>query len=130
MERQMSTPRHILVVEDDDRGRNAVRNTLKTRGYMVSSVPDAASMRALIDAETGVDAVVLDASHLGESGASLALYAKAHRLPVVMMSGTTSAMVFAEQHGLQLLRRPFRPKQLDAALSKVMGSGLYGRGAA
>jgi len=130
MERQMSTPRHILVVEDDDRGRNAVRNTLKTRGYMVSSVPDAASMRALIDTETGIDAVVLDASHLGESGTSLALYAKAHRLPVVMMSGTKSAMVFAEQHGLQLLRRPFRPKQLDAALSKVMGSGLYGRGAA
>ncbi len=126
----MSTPRHILVVEDDDRGRNAVRNTLKTRGYMVSSVPDAASMRALIDTETGIDAVVLDASHLGESGTSLALYAKAHRLPVVMMSGTKSAMVFAEQHGLQLLRRPFRPKQLDAALSKVMGSGLYGRGAA
>jgi len=130
MERQMSTPRHILVVEDDDRGRNAVRNTLKTRGYMVSSVPDAASMRALIDTETGIDAVVLDASHLGESGTSLAPYAKAHRLPVVMMSGTKSAMVFAEQHGLQLLRRPFRPKQLDAALSKVMGSGLYGRGAA
>src|SRR6266566_2729756 len=82
---------------------------------------------ALIDTETGFDAVVLDASHLGESGTSLALYAKAHRLPVVMMSGTKSAMVFAEQHGLQLLRRPFRPKQLDAALSKVMGSGIYGR---
>jgi hypothetical protein len=44
-----------------------------------------------------------------------------------MMSGTKSAMVFAEQHGLQLLRRPFRSKQLDAALSKVMGSGIYGR---
>jgi len=84
-------------------------------------------MRALIDTETGIDGVVFDASHLGESGTSLALYAKAHRLPVVMMSGTKSAMVFAEQHGLQLLRRPFRPKQLDAALSKVMGSGVYGR---
>jgi DNA-binding response OmpR family regulator len=127
MERQMSKPKHILVVEDNDVGRNAVTNTLKTRGYVVSSVPDAASMRALIDMETGIDAVVLDASHLGESGTSLALYAKAHRVPVVMMSGTKSAMVFAEQHGLQLLRRPFRPKQLDAALSKVMGSGIYGR---
>jgi len=127
MERQMSKPKHILVVEDNDVGRNAVTNTLKTRGYQVSSVPDAASMRALIDTETGIDAVVLDASHLGESGTSLALYAKGHRLPVVMMSGTKSAMVFAEQHGLQLLLRPFRPKQLDAALSKVMGSGVYGR---
>jgi hypothetical protein len=47
-----------------------------------------------------------------------------------MMSGTKSAMVFAEQHGLQLLLRPFRPEQLDAALNQVMGSGLYGRGAA
>jgi two-component system, OmpR family, torCAD operon response regulator TorR len=130
MERQMSKPKHILVVEDNDVGRNSVTNTLKTRGYEVSSVPDAASMRALIDTETGIDAVVLDASHLGESGTSLALYAKGHRLPVVMMSGTKSAMVFAEQHGLQLLLRPFRPEQLDAALNQVMGSGLYGRGAA
>ena len=126
----MSKPKHILVVEDSDVGRNAVTNTLKTRGYVVSSVPDAASMRALIDTETGFDAVVLDASHLGESGTSLALYAKGHRLPVVMMSGTKSAMVFAEQNGLQLLRRPFRPKQLDAALSKVMGSSVYGRASA
>jgi DNA-binding NtrC family response regulator len=127
MEGQMSKAKHILVVEDNDVGRNAVTKTLKTRGYVVSSVPDAASMRALIDTETGTDAVVLDASHLRETGTSLALYAKAHRLPVVMMSGTKSAMVFAEQHGLQLLRRPFRPEQLDAALSKVMGSGIYGR---
>jgi len=126
----MSKPKHILVVEDNDVRRNAVTNTLKTRGYVVSSVPDAASMRALIDTETGFDAVVLDASHLGESGTSLALYAKGHRLPVVMMSGTKSAMVFAEQNGLQLLRRPFRPKQLDAALSKVMGSSIYGRASA
>ena len=126
----MSKPKHILVVEDNDVGRNAVTNTLEARGYEVSAVPDAASMRALIDTETGIDAVVLDASHLGESGTSLALYAKGHRLPVVMMSGTKSAMVFAEQHGLQLLRRPFRPKQLDAALSKVMGSSIYGRASA
>jgi len=130
MERQMSKPKHILVVEDNDVGRNAVTNTLKTRGYEVSSVPDAASMRALIDTETGFDAVVLDASHLGKSGTSLALYAKGHRLPVVMMSGTKSAMVFAEQHGLQLLLRPFQPEHLDAALNKVLGSGIYGRGPA
>jgi DNA-binding NtrC family response regulator len=130
MERQMSKPKHILVVEDDDVGRNAVTNTLKTLGYEVSSVPDAASMRALIDTKTGIDAVVLDASQLGESGTSLALYAKGHRLPVVMMSGTKSAVVFAEQHGLQLLLRPFQPEHLDAALSKVMGSGTYGRASA
>jgi len=108
----MSKPKHILVIEDNDVGRNAVTNTLKTLGYEVSSVPDAASMRALIATETGIDAVVLDASHLGESGTSLALHAKAHRLPVVMMSGTKSAMVFAEQHGLQLLRNRFGPSSL------------------
>jgi|SRR6266567_2827090 len=130
MERQMSNPKHILVVEDNDVGRNAVANTLEARGYEVSAVPDAASMRALIDTETSIDAVVLDASHLGESGTSLALYAKGHRLPVVMMSGTKSAMVFAEQHGLQLLLSPFQPEQLDAALNQAMGSGLYGRGVA
>ena len=29
----MSKSKHILVVEDNDSGRNAVTNTLKTRGY-------------------------------------------------------------------------------------------------
>src|SRR5207245_9777056 len=105
----MSKSRHILVVEDNDVGRNAVTNTLKTRGYVVSSVPDAASMRALIDTETGFDAVVLDASHLGESGTCLALYAKARRLPVVLMAGANAAMVFAETNVHQHLRNAFRP---------------------
>ena len=126
----MSKSKHILVVEDNDSGRNAVTNTLKARGYNVSSVPDAASMRALIDTEVGLDGVVLDASHLGETGTSLALYAKGHRLPVVMMSETKSAKVFAEQQGLQLLLRLFQPKQLDAALNKVFRSGIHGRGRA
>jgi len=39
-----------------------VPNTLKTLGYEVSSVPYAASMRALIATKTGIDAVVLDES--------------------------------------------------------------------
>src|SRR5437899_6441419 len=124
----MSKSKHILVVEDNDSGRNGVTTCLEARGYNVSSVPDAASMRALIDTEVGLDGVVLDASHLGETGTSLALYAKGHRLPVVMMSETKSAKVFAEQQGLQLLLKPFQPEQLDAALNQAMGSGLYGRG--
>jgi CheY-like chemotaxis protein len=48
MELQMSKPKHILVVEDNDVGRNSVTNTLKARGYEVSSVPDDAALNKVM----------------------------------------------------------------------------------
>jgi FixJ family two-component response regulator len=59
----------------------------------------------------------------GEPSEKLALHVKALRLPVVMISGSMESMIFADEHGLQLLEKPVRlPELLDAinkAISRV-----------
>jgi hypothetical protein len=54
------------------------------------------------------DAIVLDSIMPGEPSEKLALHVKALRLPVVMISGSMESMIFADEHGPQLLEKPFR----------------------
>lgn len=122
----MSQPLHILVVDDDVDVRKVLADMLESRGYCVSAASGGASMRILLDAK-GIDAVVLDAVMPGESAASLALYAKERRLPVVMISGSNEAMEFAEGHKLQLLHKPFRLSQLYDTVDQAFASGNFGQ---
>ena len=55
-------------------------------------------MRAVLDADDPVDAIILDALMPGESSHDLALDAKGLRLPVVMISGSPDSMQFAIEH--------------------------------
>ena len=63
----------------------------------------------------------------GEASASLALHAKEMKIPVVMISGSHDAMKFAEDHGLQLLRKPFRMVELIQAVEDAIVSGQFGQ---
>jgi hypothetical protein len=58
----------------------------------------------------------------GEASSTLALLAKTLRLPVVMISGSPDGMKFAADHGLQLLRKPFRAL---FSFASVGGFGLW-----
>jgi CheY-like chemotaxis protein len=119
--------KHILVVEDYDPLRELTAAVLEDCGYRVSTVVSGASMRRFLTTGNQVDAIVLDVLTPGESGASLALYAKELRLPVVMVSGNIDAIKFAAEHELQLLRKPFRENDLYAALDKAFASGEFGQ---
>jgi DNA-binding NtrC family response regulator len=117
---------HILVVDDDGDVREVLVDMLENRGYRVSAARGGVSMRDLLDTD-GVDAVVLDVVMPGESGPSLALYARERRLPVVMISGSNEAMEFAEEHKLQLLHKPFRLAELYDAVDQAFASGNFGQ---
>lgn len=123
----MDKRKHILIVDDDGAIRGLLTASLEACGYVVSSARNGASMRALLNSRERVDAVILDCRMPGESGQSLALYAKEHGLPVVMISGSNEAMEFAERHHLQLLRKPFRMGQLYDALDLAFASHTYGQ---
>ena len=84
-------------------------------------------MRDFQRTDDRVDAIVLDAVTPAENGASLALHAKDLRLPVVMISGSPEIISFAAEHGLQLLRKPFRAEELYTALDKALSSGEFGQ---
>jgi DNA-binding response OmpR family regulator len=83
-------------------------------------------MRDFQRTDDRADAIVLDAVTPGEKGASRARHAKDLGLPVVMISGP-EIISFAAEHGLQLLRKPFRAEELYAALDEALSSGEFGQ---
>lgn len=125
--KNISSPKHILIVDDDGDVRDVVTAMLREHGYRVSAALGGASMRALLKGDDPVDAIVLDALMPGESGKDLALHAKELRLPVVMISGSPEPVEFAAENGLQLLPKPFRMQQLFEALDEAIGSGEFGQ---
>jgi len=62
--------RHLLVVDDDDRLRDLLREFLTGRGFRVSTSADAAAARRLL-AAISFDLLVLDVMMPGEDGLSL-----------------------------------------------------------
>jgi FixJ family two-component response regulator len=56
-------------------------------------------------------------------GISLVLYLKEVGLPVVVISGIPEAMARAVEDDLQLLRKPFRAKELYDAINVALSGG-------
>lgn len=122
----MTGLKHILVVEGDSGTRDTIVAMLEDRGYRASPADGGVSMRQVLINER-IDAVVMAASLRGETSASLAAHVKSLRLPVVMISGNDAMMVYAADHGLQLLHKPFRIQELCDALEEALASGEFGQ---
>ena len=120
---------HILVVDDDGDVLAVLVEMLRVSGFTVTSADSGVAMQEILadKALLAIDAVVLDCLMPGEPSAKLALHAKDLRLPVVMISGSMEAMLFADEHGLQLLPKPFRMPQLLAAINTAIASGEFGQ---
>jgi two-component system OmpR family response regulator len=116
----MSATEHILVVDDNDDVRDVIVEILRGYGYRVSWAVDGASMREFLQGSDSVDAVILDALMPGESGTTLAAHAKALGLPLVMISGSLDTLDLAAQNNLQVLKKPFRARELLDALVRAM----------
>jgi two-component system OmpR family response regulator len=118
----------ILVVDDDQDVRSVLVEMLLEAGFSVTPANSGVAMReSLTTKDHGVDAIVLDCLLPGEPSAQLALHAKSLHLPVVMISGNVEAMKFADDHGLQLLWKPFGAADLMTAINEAMGSGEFGQ---
>lgn len=122
----MASTLQVLVVDDDRDVADVIAQMLEERGYRCTIAAGGTSMRgALTDDE--FDVVVLDALMPGEPSAALALHAKQLQLPVVMISGSDEMMIFAQEHDLQLLHKPFKMTDLYAALDTALASGECGQ---
>jgi len=120
-------PKHILVVDDDGDVRNVVVAMLQDSNYRVSEASEGSAMRRAMESDDAVDCVVLDALMPGESTFSLGLFLKDRGIPVVMISGSLQEIEFAENNGLQLLRKPFHLQELHDAVAKAIASGTPGQ---
>ncbi len=123
-----STPRTILVVEDEPDVRTIVRRQLESLGHRVLVAEAATEALLLIQGPGAPDVLLTDVVlKVGINGIDLAQAARDARpgLPVIFMSGYT-AVPEAQQRirdtGAPLLSKPFTTPQLERAVNAVCAS--------
>lgn len=112
----------ILVVEDEDIVRHAVRRLLKKLGYAVLEASDGAEALAVFDRATApIDLVLTDVQMPGMGGAQLAalLAGRRPRVPVLFMTGYAGEDAIwpdDEHERRRWLLKPFSSAELAAAV--------------
>jgi two-component system, OmpR family, response regulator len=119
----MSTPDHILVVDDDTEIRALLQEYLTQQGYRVTAVRDGRAMEQAME-DARFDLVVLDLMLPGEDGVSLCRKLRSRStLPVIMLTarGEESDRIAGLETGADdYLPKPFNPRELLARIKSVL----------
>ncbi|NQV48233.1 MAG: response regulator [Rhodospirillaceae bacterium] len=114
---------HILVVDDDDRLRELLRQFLSENGFRVSTASDAADARARLSGLV-FDLLVLDLMMPGESGLDFAAsYRKNSTVPILMltaMAETEDRIAGLERGADDYLTKPFEPRELLLRINNIL----------
>ena len=126
----MSLPgeqRHLLVIDDDDRIRDLIKEYLVRAGFRVSAAADAAAARKLLD-QLAFDLMVLDVMMPGEDGFTFARWLRGRpgdvgRTPVLIL--TARGLPDDRIAGLALgaddyLAKPFEPQELVLRIEAIL----------
>ncbi len=114
----------IIVIDDDDKVREAIRTVLEDDGRVVESY---ASSEAFIDAfDPGKSACLLIDAYLpGMSGLELLekLHDEGHRLPAIMITGNADvpmAVKAMKAGALDFIEKPIRRPELIASIERAL----------
>ena len=114
---------HILVVDDDDKIRDLVRQYLEENQFLVTTAKDAMDARRKMEI-IKFDILVLDIMMPEESGLSLTKYIKENNpTPIILL--TERGEVQNRIEGLELgaddyLGKPFEPKELLLRINNIL----------
>ena len=117
--------KHILVVDDNADVRDVIVDALQEHNFSVTGVPSGSMMRDFLETGDTVDCVILDVLMPGEASASLVLHLKERKIPFLLISGSFDAMKYAEDNGLQFLRKPFPSQELYSSVNTALTSGEF-----
>ena len=119
--------RHLLVVDDDDRIRELLKEYLTRKGFRVSTAPDAAGARRLL-AALCFDLLIVDVMMPGEDGFSLTKWLRGRAgeggaAPVLIL--TARGQPDDRIEGLRLgaddyLAKPFDPEELVLRVEAIL----------
>jgi len=122
-----SPDRHLLVVDDDDRIRELLKQYLTRHGFRVTAAPGGAQARKLIET-IDFDLAVFDVMMPGEDGFSLTKWLRelkgaAGRTPILML--TARGLAEDRIEGLKLgaddyLPKPFEPEELLLRIEAIL----------
>jgi CheY-like chemotaxis protein len=113
----------ILVVDDDDRIREATAAALEDLGYTTLLAADGAAGLALIEERSDISMVVSDVLMPTMSGPDMVKAVKAQHpdLPIIFMSGDTGCYDAPDFAGHILLCKPFTLPALADAVDAALG---------
>jgi two-component system, OmpR family, phosphate regulon response regulator OmpR len=114
---------HILVIDDDNRLRELLRQFLSENGFWVSTASDAADARERLKG-LHFDLLVLDRMMPGESGLEFAAdLRKTSNVPILMltaMSETEDRIEGLEGGVDDYLTKPFEPRELLLRINNIL----------
>tara|TARA_Y100001970_G_C14218231_1_gene850959 strand:- start:1579 stop:2256 length:678 start_codon:yes stop_codon:yes gene_type:complete len=114
---------HILVVDDDDKIRELVKQFLIEKGFIVSTAMHAEDAKTKIDT-FNFNLIILDVMMPGQSGYELTKELKQSKnIPVILL--TAKGEVESRIHGLELgaddyLGKPFEPQELLLRIKNII----------
>tara|TARA_Y100000590_G_scaffold312365_1_gene352993 strand:+ start:1274 stop:1951 length:678 start_codon:yes stop_codon:yes gene_type:complete len=118
---------HILVVDDDDRIRDLVKQYLEEKNFIVTTAKDSQDAKKKLDI-IKFDILVLDIMMPGESGLSLTQKVKKNNsTPIILL--TAKGEIKDRIEGLELgaddyLGKPFDPKELLLRIKNILNKTL------
>jgi two-component system phosphate regulon response regulator OmpR len=124
---QDASARHLLIVDDDDRLRDLLKQFLARAGFRVSTAGSAAAARRLLET-LEFDLLVVDVMMPGEDGFSLTRWLRAQprpigAIPVLIL--TARGLPGDRIEGLSLgaddyLGKPFEPQELSLRIEAIL----------
>ena len=114
---------HILVVDDDDKIRNLIKEFLNEKGFVVSTAINADDAKIKIDT-FNFHLIILDVMMPGQSGYELTKELKESKsVPIILL--TAKVEVENRVHGLELgaddyLGKPFEPQELLLRIKNII----------
>ena len=114
---------HILVVDDDDRIRNLLKDYLSENNYIVSSAENADQAKEMLG-YFKYDIIILDVMMPGQNGYELTKEIKKQiKVPIILL--TAKGEVESRIKGLELgaddyLSKPFEPRELLLRIKNVI----------
>jgi len=114
---------HILVVDDDDRIRNLLKEYLNENNYIVSTAEDSENAKTKLE-QFKFDLIVLDVMMPGQNGYDLTKEIKKNiNIPIILL--TAKGEVENRIKGLELgaddyIGKPFEPKELLLRIKNII----------
>jgi two-component system phosphate regulon response regulator OmpR len=118
-----TTGRHLLIVDDDDRLRDLIKEYLTRAGFRVTTAPDAESARRMLG-NLAFDLLVLDVMMPGEDGFSLTKWVRGRSAtPILILTarGLSSDRIEGLSIGADdYLGKPFEPQELLLRIEAIL----------